>query len=239
VLEIGPGKGSLTRALIDRGFKVTAIERDAALIPGLRDALPGVTLIPADALRLDWPSALGLERRSDPWFAVGNIPYYITSPLIEKALSPPRPRSVVFLVQRDVAVRLAAAPGNRDYGAITVGVSAVARVERLFPVPAGAFHPRPRVESAVIRLTPLSGPVVSDPETPAFRHLVTRLFAARRKQLIGALRTALRVTRVEAGALLDAADLSPTIRPETLEVVEFARLLRVVVDGGWGEALAL
>ena len=85
----------------------------------------------------------------------GNIPYNITSPLLDKALTPPRPRRIVFLVQKEVARRVGAHPGDKDYGALTVGIQAVARTEVLFTVPAGAFHPVPKVDSAVLRLEPL------------------------------------------------------------------------------------
>ncbi len=111
VLEIGPGRGTLTRVLLDRGLKVIAIEKDRLLAAAL--ALDGLRVIEGDALQLDWPRVSKV---------VGNIPYYITSPLIDKALRPPLPERVVFLVQAEVADRIAAQPGSKTYGALSVGV---------------------------------------------------------------------------------------------------------------------
>ena len=150
VLEIGPGPGGLTEVLAAAAGKLVAIERDAALIPGLRERIPAATVVEADALEVDWHAVAGPD-----FLVAGNIPYNITSPLIDKALAPPRPRRIVFLVQKEVADRVGAPPGGEAYGALSVGVQSVARAERLFTVPAGAFHPRPRVDSAVLRLTPL------------------------------------------------------------------------------------
>ena len=182
VLEIGPGPGGLTAALAARAGRLVAIEKDHELVPGLRERFPQVEIIEADALEADWQAAAGPGA-----LVAGNIPYNITSPLIDKALKPPRPPRIVFLVQKEVADRVGARPGTEAYGALTVGVQAVARAERLFTVPAGAFHPRPKVDSAVLRLTPLDEPVVSDAEVEPFRRLVVGLFGFRRKQLIAGL----------------------------------------------------
>jgi 16S rRNA (adenine1518-N6/adenine1519-N6)-dimethyltransferase len=223
VLEIGPGKGTLTAALVERGFRVTAIERDRDLVPELAARFPGVRLIHGDALKEDWSRAV--ERAAgEPWFVIGNIPYNITTPLIDRALTPPRPQTVVFLIQREVADRLAAEPGTSAYGALTVGVQAAARVERLFTVPAGAFRPPPEVESAVVRLTPLARPVVAEGATVAFRQLVVSLFGARRKQLARGLRTVTGWGADRVEQVLRGAGLDPTHRPETLSVADFGRL---------------
>ncbi len=229
VLEIGPGRGALTRPLLDRGVRLTAIERDRDLIPALR-ALPGLALIEGDALEVDWPSALGLEP-GERWQIIGNIPYNLTSPLIDKALAPPRPARVVFLVQREVADRLGAEPGTAEYGALTVGVLVAARVERLFGVPAGAFRPRPRVASAVVRLEPRPVPLVTDAELPRFRRLVRGLFGARRKQLVRAIRTVTGLGPEQAGLVVARAGLDPIQRPETLAPEDFVRLLAVGAAG--------
>jgi len=241
VLEIGPGTGTLTRRLAPRVGHVVAIERDrrlaAALLtpePGLTTLPNNVTIIAGDALTLDWheplttalgprPSALGHSFK-----IIGNIPYYVTSPLIERALQPPLPRVVVFLVQREVADRVVAAPGGRVYGALSVGVQAVTRAERLFVVRAGAFRPPPTVDSAVLRLTPRSDPVVLEEERAPFRAFVVGLFGQRRKQLGRALREAAGLTADRAAAACDAIGVPPSARPETLAVPEFARLFRHV-----------
>jgi 16S rRNA (adenine1518-N6/adenine1519-N6)-dimethyltransferase len=143
VLEVGPGRGALTAELLARGAQVTAIEKDADLIPGLRARFPTLRLAQGDALTENWRELSGAGQGR--LLVVGNIPYNITSPLIDRALLPPRPVRIVFLVQREVADRLAARPGTRAYGALTVGVQSVATVERVMIVPAGAFQPPPKV----------------------------------------------------------------------------------------------
>jgi len=228
VLEIGPGPGGLTEVLAARAGRLVAIEKDADLVPSLRVRVPDATVVEADALEADWHALAGPE-----WLVAGNIPYNITSPLIDKALAPPRPARIVFLVQREVADRVGAAPGGEAYGALSVGVQAVARAERLFIVPAGAFHPRPKVDSAVLRLTPLAEPIVANGEVEPFRRLVVGLFGFRRKQLGRGLRelTGWDAERVEAALALAGIDASA--RPETVSPAAFAALLRALVDGGW------
>jgi 16S rRNA (adenine1518-N6/adenine1519-N6)-dimethyltransferase len=139
----------------------------------------------------------------------------------------------VFLVQKEVADRVTAEPGGGTYGALTVGVQAAARAERLFVVPAGAFHPRPKVDSAVLRLTPLASPLVPDAEVPLFRRLVVGIFSFRRKQLGRGLRELTGWAPERVAEALGEADVKPTARPETLAPPVFVRLFRVLVDGGW------
>ncbi|PYO73669.1 MAG: ribosomal RNA small subunit methyltransferase A [Gemmatimonadetes bacterium] len=165
VIEVGPGHGSLTEVLLDRGAQVIAIEKDRELAEQLRVRVSGVgcQVVTGDALKVDWHELYSRHLTPDTRHRlkiVGNIPYYITSPLIDKALTPPLPDRIVFLVQAEVADRIAAKPGGKIYGALSVGVQAVARVEKLFNVAAGAFRPPPRVRSTVIRLTPLVEPLV-------------------------------------------------------------------------------
>ena len=229
VLEIGPGLGGLTAALAERAGRVVAIEKDRSLLPALKQQLPGVRLIEGDALTLDWHAVVGAA----DYLIAGNIPYNITSPLIEKALEPPRPSRIVFLVQYEVAERVAAQPGSRQYGALTVGVQAQASVELLFRVSPGAFVPRPQVDSAALRLRPLAHPIVRDEYRRPFRRLVVGLFGFRRKQLLRGLRELTGWPADRAGVALTAAGLDPSQRPETLSVAEFAGLSRVLVDSGW------
>lgn len=228
VVEIGPGPGGLTAELAARAGRVVAIEKDRDLARVLVGRFPNVEVTEGDALALDWRALAG-----GPFLAAGNIPYNITSPLIDKALVPPRPARVVFLVQREVADRLAGAPGSADYGALTVGVQAVARVERLFRVPAGAFFPPPRVDSAVVRFTPLTRPLVGDAQVPAFRRTVVGLFGFRRKQLVRAVRELTGWDAARAGQALVAAAVDPVLRPEALAPAGFVALHQALVDGGW------
>ena len=224
VLEIGPGPGGLTAQLVTRADRLIAIEKDRDLVPALRERFPAITVVEGDALELDW-RALGGD---GPRRVTGNIPYNITSPLLEQALLPPRPVCIVFLVQKEVAERVAAPPGGSDYGALSVGIQSVAKVERLFTVGAGAFRPRPKVDSAVLRLHPLAEPLIGDAEVLSFRRFVVGLFGFRRKQLLRGLRELTdRPAAVVSGWLADAG-LGETQRPQELSPGEFARLFGVV-----------
>jgi 16S rRNA (adenine1518-N6/adenine1519-N6)-dimethyltransferase len=239
VLEIGPGKGSLTRELMRRGPRVIGIEKDSWLAAELRGLgkRPGlgigdsglVTIVEGDALQLDWHellhSLIPNPQSPIPFLVTGNIPYNITSPLIAKALTPPLPARIVFLVQREVAERLAAAPGSKIYGGLSVGVQAVCEVERLFTVKAGAFHPPPKVDSAVIRLTPRAEPLVAPGDVAAFRIFVTACFSRRRKQLRNVVAGATGQPLGVVSAGIATLGLDPASRPETLAPIDFVRLL--------------
>jgi len=228
VLEIGPGEGGLTRALLQRAGRVVAIEKDRDLIDPLRERFPSLELIEGDALEVDWHQLAG-----GPFLVAGNIPYNITSPLLDKALSPPEPRRIVFLVQKEVADRVTAVPATSAYGALSIGVPAVAFAERLFTVPAGAFQPRPKVDSAVLRLTPREQPLVAEADRDGFRAVIVGLFGFRRKQMLRGVRELTRWEPDRVRELLKAAGVEETVRPETLTPQAFIRLHRVLVDGGW------
>lgn len=223
VLEIGPGRGTLTRQLLKLGSRVVVIEKDRELLPVLARDVPEATVVEGDALELDWHGVTG-----GPFVVIGNIPYNITSPLIDKALTPPRPRVVVFLVQREVAERVAAKPGGAEYGALTVGVQAVARVERLFNVAAGAFSPPPKVDSSVLRLSPLDRPLIPDSDVGAFRRMVVGLFGFRRKQLLRGVRELTGRPAEDVALVLAKAALKESVRPQELSPAEFVRLFEVL-----------
>jgi len=236
ILEIGPGKGSLTEQLLARGVRVIAIEKDRRLAEELRGRGNGewgrVRIVDGDALLVDWHALIRehtLPRSPVPFprfKVIGNIPYNITTPLIEKALTPPYPERIVFLMQAEVAERLAARPGSKAYGGLSVGVQAQARVERLFAVRAGAFQPPPRVDSAVVRLTPLPEPLIPPGDVRAFRRFVTACFSRRRKQLRNVVAGALARPAAAVAAGLASLGLDPAARPETLAPADFVRLLR-------------
>ncbi len=239
VLEIGPGKGTLTRALAARAGRVVCVEADRRLAEALtaEPPAPNVVVVVGDALRVPWPAVDVIA---------GNIPYQITSPLIERALTPPRPRRIVFLVQREVADRLAARPGEEHYGAMSAGVQLVAGVERLFAVRAGAFRPPPRVESAVVRITPSAERLTADDaEEQRVRELIRVLFQRRRQQIQRSLREVLSkaaeqgagpIADADAGpgerhsrvaARLESAGIRPVSRPEELSPHDFVTLARL------------
>lgn len=223
VVEIGPGKGTLTRELAKRAAAVTAIEMDRRLAADLQQSLAGsnVTVVQGDALAVAWPAADVIA---------GNIPYQITSPLIERALTAPRPLRIVFLVQREVADRLAARPGEQAYGAMSAGVQLVADVEKLFTVKAGAFRPPPKVESAVVRIVPRAAPLAASPdEEAATRRLIKALFQRRRQQIQRSLRESAEypLPHPPSPELLERAGFNPAARPEELSPLEFVKLARL------------
>ena len=220
VLEIGPGPGGLTAHLVTRAGRLIAIEKDRDLVPSLTERFSNVTIVEGDALELDWHALTG----DGPRRITGNIPYNITSPLLEQALQPPRPACIVFLVQKEVAERVAAPPGGPEYGALSVGIQSVARVERLFTVGAGAFRPRPKVDSAVLRLSPLAEPLIADADVLRFRRFVVGLFGFRRKQLLRGLRELTDQPALTVSGWIAAAGLGETQRPQELSPGDFARL---------------
>ena len=233
VVEIGAGTGTLTAVVAPRVRHVVAIEKDRRLARecGVRSAECGVdrlTVVHGDALRVDWHALVTPHSalRTPHFKVIGNIPYAITSPLIDKALTPPLPARIVFLVQAEVADRLAASPGSKTYGALSVGVQAVCRVERLFTVRAGAFTPPPQVTSALVRLTPLAQPLVAPEEGAAFRAFVTACFTRRRKQLRNVAMAVTGRSAAVVAAGLAALGVDPAVRPETLPPDVFVRLLR-------------
>ena len=243
VLEIGAGKGSLTQQLLARGLRVIAVEKDRRLAADLaaRNAERGterLSVVDGDALRVDWHALLETHLavprsafRVPRFKVVGNIPYYITSPLIAKALTLPLPERIVFLVQAEVAARAVATPGSKAYGALSVGVQALCRAEKLFSVKPGAFHPMPKVAGALLCLAPLAEPLIQPEESARFRAFVTGCFGRRRKQLRNAVAGATGAPARAVAEGLRALGLDPAARPETLPPSQFVRLLR------WSEGL--
>lgn len=226
VVEIGPGRGALTEQLRERAGRVVAVELDRALAAMLRERYARderVTIVEGDVLEVSLGTVAG-----GTYALAGNVPYYITTPIIFHALRPPRASRAVFLVQREVAERMAAAPGAREYGALSANLQALARVELLFGVAPGAFHPPPKVESAVVRITPLERPVVAPEEEEAYRTFVIDAFALRRKQMRRVIRTIGRLDVASAERVLSEAGVHPTVRPEVLSPVQLAAVWRAM-----------
>ena len=224
VVEIGPGRGALTDLLVQRAGRVVAIELDRDLIQHLRERYAesgNAHIVEADVLDLNLAETAGQE----DFLLAGNVPYYITTPILFHALEAPRPRRAVFLVQREVAERIAAGPGSKTYGALSVNVQAVARPELVARVAAGSFRPPPSVESAILRITPREDPVVSREAEDSYRRLVQDAFGLRRKQLRRVVRTIVGVGADTAVRILQRAGIDPESRPETLSPKDFARLL--------------
>jgi 16S rRNA (adenine1518-N6/adenine1519-N6)-dimethyltransferase len=223
VLEIGPGRGALTDILAERAGRLVAIELDRALAAMLRERYAGrasVEVLEADVLTVDLAAVA-----DGPFELAGNVPYYITTPILFHALRAPFPDRAVYLVQKEVAERVVAAPGSEAYGALSVNVQAVAQAEILLAVPPGAFRPPPKVDSAVIRVTPRADAVVPPERIEAYRRLVQAAFGLRRKQLRRVVRTIRGVDAAAAEGAIARAGLQPDARPETLSPADFARLL--------------
>ncbi|MEI6813434.1 MAG: 16S rRNA (adenine(1518)-N(6)/adenine(1519)-N(6))-dimethyltransferase RsmA [bacterium] len=225
VVEIGPGRGALTDILLARTLRVVAIEVDRDLAPMLVErhaGNPALTVIAQDVLEVNLAEAAGVA----PFLVVGNVPYNITTPILFHALQRPRAARAVYLVQKEVAERVVAKAGDESYGALTANVQVVAKAEMLFTVPAGAFIPPPKVESAVLRLTPLEQPLIAADEEAPYRLMVQGAFGMRRKQMLRVVRELWSLDPLAAGALLETAGITPTDRPEVLSPDDFARLLR-------------
>jgi 16S rRNA (adenine1518-N6/adenine1519-N6)-dimethyltransferase len=180
-----------------------------------------VSIIEQDVLEVDLAAVAG-----GPYVLAGNVPYYITTPILFHVLRPPFPRHAVFLVQREVAERIVSPAGSKSYGALSANVQAVARAEILRLVPPGAFRPPPKVESAVVRVVPRTDPLVSIEEVASFRTFVQSLFGMRRKQLGNSLRSAAALDADAAASVLEAAGVDPAARVETLAPSVLADLMR-------------
>ncbi len=231
VLELGAGLGVLTSALAKRARTVVAVERDRDLVPVLGQELAPeietdrVRIVEGDAQAVDPHELLGECDPSSPRVLAGNLPYQITGRLLERAVAHADAlERVVFMVQLEVADRLAASPGTKEYGALTVFVRAAYRVQKLFDVSRGSFHPPPEVTSAVVMLEP-HRPRIAE-ETDLFRALVKGAFGARRKTLRNAWSRVAEPAKIAEAA--SAAGISLDARGETLDVEAFARMASLV-----------
>ncbi len=229
VIEIGAGLGHLTHRLLGRFPEVLAIERDRDLAMVLREQLggrPGFELLEANALGVDYRELAG--RHGGRPAVAGNLPYHISSPILFRLLAATRDLGPwTFLLQREVADRLVARPGGRIYGALTVHLALHRVATMVLQVPAAAFLPRPRVDSALVRLEPRPDPLLPDsgPVAEVARRIVDDAFSARRKTLGNALSR-----RGWPREIFAAAHIDPGRRAETLSADEFAALARAGVE---------
>ena len=249
VLEVGPGPGVLTELIAQQAGRVVAVELDDRLIPILRERFadqPHVSIVHADILKVDvgalmlearsWkleaggqgqPSASSIQLPASSYKVVANLPYYITSAAIRHLLeSVPPPELLVLTVQREVAERMVASPPDMSLLALGVQFYATARIVE--HIPAGAFYPKPKVDSAVVRLERRPEPVVSGVTAAAFFRAARAGFSQPRKQLRNSLAAGLAVPPTKAEAWLTGAGIAPQRRAETLTLQEWGALARTV-----------
>jgi len=217
VIEVGPGPGGLTRALLETGARVVAVEKDERfqpLLEELRDAAPTLELVFGDALKVDEAKLAG----PSPAHLVSNLPYNVGTALLIKWLTGPwTPASLTLMFQKEVADRIVAQPGEDAYGRLAVIVSATCRAQRVMDVPARAFTPPPKVDSAVVRLVPHAER--SDAELlRQLERITAAAFGQRRKMLRSSLKA------LGGEALADAAGVDPQARAETVDLAGFLRL---------------
>ena len=222
VVEIGPGEGALTDELARRAGRVLALEVDRGLIERLRRRLPAVEVLEADART--WDYALLARPEGGRVLVVGNLPYSVGKPIVAALLEARRVLdAMALMLQREVAERLAAPPGGKVYGALSVLTQAVCDVELALRVPPGAFRPPPQVDSAVVRLTPRESRVPAALED-RFREVVRAAFASRRKTLANALAGGLGCSLGAAREAATRSGVDPGRRAETLTIEEFVTL---------------
>ena len=230
VLEIGPGIGTMTQYLACAAGKVIAVEIDRALIPILEDTLEGydnVRVINGDILKIDLPKLVEEENGGRPIKVVANLPYYITTPIIMGLFEGDVPlKSITVMVQKEVADRMQAAPGSKDYGALSLAVQYYAKPYIAANVPQNCFMPRPRIGSAVIRLERYETPPVAVKDEKLLFSIIRASFNQRRKTLANGLKNSaeLDFAKEEIEAAIDKLGKGASVRGETLTLEEFAEL---------------
>ncbi|WP_028591680.1 16S rRNA (adenine(1518)-N(6)/adenine(1519)-N(6))-dimethyltransferase RsmA [Paenibacillus massiliensis] len=238
-LEIGPGIGALTEKLAQTAKRVTAVEIDQRLLPILSEVLEPYSHVKVrhgDVLQLDLKTVFAedfaeVERVS----VVANLPYYVTTPILMKLLEEKLPlENIVVMIQKEVAQRMAASPGTKDYGSLSIAVQYYSIPEMVCIVPHTVFIPQPNVESAVIRLRVREKPPVEVMDEQHFFEVIHACFAQRRKTIANNLKSKFftKENRDELEPLLGKADIDPTRRGETLSIAEFARLSDVLLEAG-------
>ncbi|MDD9272026.1 16S rRNA (adenine(1518)-N(6)/adenine(1519)-N(6))-dimethyltransferase RsmA [Paenibacillus sp. GCM10023248] len=230
-LEIGPGIGALTQQLAKLAGRVLAVEIDQRLLPILGETLepyPHATVVHSDILKTDLPELFRQHFAGvDGVSVVANLPYYITTPIIMKLLEEKLPlENIVVMIQKEVADRMAARPGTKDYGSLSIAVQFYCEPELVTIVPRTVFVPQPNVDSAVIRLRVRQAPPVEVADVDFFFAVVQASFVQRRKTLYNnlAARFFTKDNKAELEALLHGCEIEPSRRGETLSMAEFARL---------------
>jgi 16S rRNA (adenine1518-N6/adenine1519-N6)-dimethyltransferase len=246
VLEIGPGGGALTASLVKRARRVIAIETDRVLAAQLRmnfSLTPNIEVIEGDILAIDLDTIFGprpgmtrpgMEHAPEPVRVVGNLPYFITSDILLRLFQYRKYfELIVLMVQKEVAERLAAHPGTKEYGLLTATTQLYADVEELFAVPPGAFAPPPKVQSAVVRLTPAPRLEELGVNEPEFMRFLKLSFGQKRKTLWNNLKT--RYASEDLTRAMMRAKVKPSVRAEALSLEQNARLFRALMQPSTAE----
>ncbi len=229
VVEVGPGMGCLSAELCKRAQRVVAVELDRALLPVLDETLAeyeNFEVVQGDVLETDLAALCRARFGDGRVVACANLPYYITTPAVTALLDSGAFEKITVMVQREVAQRICAAPGTPEYSAFSIFVQYRAQAEMLFDVPSACFVPRPKVDSAVLQLTPLEHPAVSVQDEKLFFALVRAAFNMRRKTLVNALVPVLgaQMDKEQIAALLESIGLDARVRGEKLSLAEFGAL---------------
>ena len=238
VFEIGPGIGTLTQYLAERAGRVIALELDKKLEPVLAQTLAGwdnITLLWGDVMKQDLPALFAENGVAAPVKVVANLPYYITTPILMRLLEHPELFSeLTLMVQQEVGERMAAAPGGKDYGALSVSVQYFARPRMVLPVPPSSFWPQPKVHSAVVQLSAGDPPQPAPLDKDYFFSVVKAAFLQRRKMLPNALAAypPLGIRREAAEAALREMGLDEKIRGERLSLTQFLELSNILWKAG-------
>ncbi|WP_202708185.1 16S rRNA (adenine(1518)-N(6)/adenine(1519)-N(6))-dimethyltransferase RsmA [Sporosalibacterium faouarense] len=235
VLEIGPGIGTLTQSLCERAKKVIAIELDRKLLPILEETLSSydnVEVVHGDVLKIDLESLLREKFKGEKASVVANLPYYITTPIIMRFLEEKiNVEKIVVMVQKEVAYRMKANPGNKDYGALSIAVQYYSDPEIILNVPKNVFMPRPNVDSAVIMLNIHKEPRYSVSDEKLLFQIVKAAFGKRRKTLLNALSSSgLGLTKDEVNKALERCGIDPKRRGETLTISEYVTLTESIAQ---------
>ena len=232
VLEVGPGPGGLTQAMLPHVGHLIAVELDTQLIPVLTDIFSGsnFTIIQGDILKIDLPGIL-TPYTNNPIKVVANLPYYITTPVIFYLLESNLPfASITVMVQKEVARRMTATPGTKDYGSLTLAVQYYAEVELVANVPVNCFMPRPAVDSAVVNMKILPNPPVTADKDKLFS-IIHAAFNQRRKTLVNALSSRLEMDKTHVADILEKIGLKADIRGEALDMHAFAQIAEKLPGG--------
>lgn len=223
ILEIGPGRGALTRLLAARSEHVTVVEIDRDLAREIRSEIEEVEVVVGDVMRVDMEALFGVHL----WRVVGNLPYHIATPLLFLLVrASARIHDMHFCLQDELVARICATPGNRQWGRLSVMMQYYAEVTPLFRIPATAFRPRPRVQSRMLRLVPRERPLCAR-SPKVLENLVRIAFSKRRKTLHNALKS---YPRYDADALTRELGIDLKCRPETLGVDDFVAISNLLGD---------